>query len=85
MNKRIPGLKRSLFRQLILDPIEGLAVAVILLIFAILPLPLAEAVGAFLGTVVGLFAWRRNKIGLFNLRVAFPEKSEKDFYQGQSV
>ena len=78
MNKRIPGLKRSLFRQLILDPIEGLAVAVILLIFAILPLPLAEAVGAFLGTVVGLFAWRRNKIGLFNLRVAFPEKSEKE-------
>ncbi|MGN0919373.1 MAG: lysophospholipid acyltransferase family protein [Alphaproteobacteria bacterium] len=78
MNKRIPGLKRSLLRRLILDPIEGLAVAIILLIFAVLPLRFAEGFGACLGSVVGTFAWQRNKIGLFNLRVAFPEKTDKE-------
>ena len=78
MSERIPGLKRSLCRRIILDPIEGLAVAFILLIFMILPLRLAESLGAALGSLVGLCAWRRNKIGLFNLKVAFPEKSEKE-------
>ena len=78
MSERISGLKRSLFRRVVTDPLEGIAVGLILLIFAILPLRMAEAVGAGLGTVAGLCAWRRNKIGLFNLRVAFPQKTEKE-------
>ena len=78
MSERIPGLKRSLFRRLITDPIEGIAVGFILLVFAIFPLRIAENIGANLGTVVGIFARRRNRIGLFNLRVAFPEKTEQE-------
>ena len=78
MSERIPGLKRSLFRRIITDPIEGVAVGLILLIFALLPLRIAEKTGAGLGCFVGLFAWKRNKIGLFNLRVAFPDKTEKE-------
>ena len=78
MSKRIPGLKRSLFRRVITDPIEGLAVGLILLIFMLLPLRAAEKTGATLGSVVGLFAKRRNRIALFNMQIAFPEKSEKE-------
>ena len=76
MKERIPGLKRSLFRRIIMDPIEGIAVGIVLLIFAILPLQIAEKVGESLGAFVGFFARRRNKIGLFNLKIAFPEKTE---------
>lgn len=78
MTQRISGLKRNLFRRVILDPIEGVAVAFLLLILTLLPLPLAEGLGTSLGSLVGMFAKRRNRIGLFNLRVAFPEKSEKE-------
>lgn len=78
MTERIPGLKRSLFRRWITDPLEGLAVGLILLIFAILPLRWAEGLGALLGNLVSLFARRRNKIGMLNLQIAFPEKSEKE-------
>ena len=78
MSKRLPGLKRSLFRRVITDPIEGIAVGFILLIFAILPLRAAEKLGATLGAIVGIFAARRNRIALFNLKVAFPEKTEKE-------
>ena len=78
MTQRIPGLKRNLFKRVISDPIEGMAVGLILLIFMILPLRSAEKLGAALGTLVGFFARRRNHIALFNLRVAFPEKTEKE-------
>ena len=78
MSKRIPGLRRSLFRRIFIDPIEGGIVAIILLIFALLPLRWAENCGSFLGALVGMCAWRRNKIGMFNLKVAFPEKTEKE-------
>lgn len=78
MSARIPGLKRSLFRRCVTDPLEGLVVGLILLILLILPLRIAEKAGAGLGALVGLLAWKRNKIALFNLRVAFPEKTEKE-------
>ena len=78
MTARIPGLRRSLFRRLITDPLEGIGVGLFLLIFAILPLHLAEKLGAALGAFVGIFAGKRNRIGLFNLRVAFPEKTEEE-------
>ncbi len=74
MNKYIQ--RHGWFRSLILYPIEGLLVALLLGIFALLPLRMAESFGAALGEFISLFAWRRNKVGLFNLRVAFPEKSE---------
>ncbi len=74
MNKYIH--KHGWFRSLILYPIEGLFVALLLGIFALLPLRMAESFGAALGEFISLFTWRRNKVGLFNLRVAFPEKSE---------
>lgn len=76
MSQRVLG-----FKQVILYPIEGLAVAIVLLIFTLLPLSLAEGLGATLGSIVSVFARRRNKIGLFNLRAAFPDKTEKERQQ----
>lgn len=78
MSKRFLGSKHTFLRALFIDPIEGAVVGLLLAIFAILPLRIAEALGAFLGAFIGLFTWRRNKIGLFNLRVAFPEKTEQE-------
>ena len=78
MSKRIFGIKLKWFYHLIVYPIEGIVVGIILGLFALLPLRLAEKIGAGLGSIVGYLAWRRNKIGLFNLKAAFPEKSEKE-------
>ncbi|MBO7484247.1 MAG: lysophospholipid acyltransferase family protein [Alphaproteobacteria bacterium] len=78
MKGHIPGLKRNFFKRFITDPIEGITVGLILLIFMILPLRAAEKTGACLGAFVGLVARRRNRIGLLNLRIAFPEKTEKE-------
>ena len=78
MTARIPGLRRSLFRRLITDPLEGAGVGFILLVLAVLPLHAAEKVGSGLGVVASFFCRRRNRIGLFNLKVAFPEKTEKE-------
>ena len=78
MTERIPGLKRNIFRKLITDPLEGIGVGLMLLIFAILPLKIAEKTGAVLGSFVGFFAVKRNKVALFNLKAAFPEKSLKE-------
>lgn len=64
MSERIPGLKRSLFRCIVTDPLEGLGVGFVLLIFAILPLRWAEGLGATFGAIAGMVAWRRNRIGL---------------------
>ena len=75
---RIPGLKRSLFRRMITDPIEAVVVGTLLLIFKLLPLKWAEKLGESIGVLVSYFAWRRNKIGLFNLKVAFPEKTDEE-------
>ena len=78
MKERISGLKRNFFKHFIIYPIEGIAVGLILLIFMILPLRAAEKAGACLGAFVGLVARRRNRIALFNLQIAFPEKTEKE-------
>ena len=78
MSKCILGIRLKWFYHLIVYPIEGVIVGLVLLIFKILPLKMAESVGAGLGAIVGFFAWRRNRTGLFNLKVAFPEKTEKE-------
>ena len=78
MSKRILGIKVKWIYRSIAYPIEGVGVGLILLIFKLLPLRAAEALGAGLGSLAGCFAWRRNKVALFNLKVAFPEKSDKE-------
>ena len=78
MSERIPGLKRNLLRRLITDPIEGLGVGLALFIFLVLPLHAAEKTGACLGSIVGIFARGRNRIALFNLKIAFPDKTEEE-------
>ena len=78
MSKRIFGIKYKTLYRLVVYPVEGVFVALVLLIFKILPLRAAEKLGAGLGTLVSYLAWQRNKIGLFNLKIAFPEKTEKE-------
>ena len=78
MRKYIWGINFKWFYHLVIYPIEGIIVGLILAIFALLPLKWAESVGAGIGSLVSCFAWRRNKIALFNLKVAFPDKTETE-------
>ena len=76
--KSIAVGNRSLIQKYLTDPLVGLIVGILLLVFKILPLPLARLLGRNLGFIVGLFMIRRNKIALLNMQFAFPEKTLKE-------
>ncbi|MBP5344106.1 MAG: lysophospholipid acyltransferase family protein [Alphaproteobacteria bacterium] len=71
--------RRTWFQFLILDPAVGLGVGFLYLILKILPLKQAQKFGGFLGSLAYYLVPSRNKIGLKNMDVAFPNKplSEK--------
>jgi KDO2-lipid IV(A) lauroyltransferase len=69
---------RTFMQKYLTDPLVGLIVALLLLIFKILPLPVSRLLGRNLGFFVGLFMIRRNKIALLNMQFAFPEKTLKE-------
>ena len=66
----------NLFQKCVTDPLVALVVLVVLGIFKILPLPVGRKVGRALGRFVGCFTLKRNRWGMINLHIAFPEKSE---------
>ena len=65
------GIKRYL-----IDPVVAVIVAVPVLLFRLLPLKIATAIGAGLGFLVGFIFKKRNAIAFCNLSIAFPEKKE---------
>lgn len=67
--------KRSWSQYLITDPLVGLGVGFLYLILKILPLRMAQKFGGFLGSIAYYVVPGRNKIGLKNMDVAFPEKT----------
>ena len=69
---------RSFSQKYLTDPLVGLVVGIFLLMFKILPLPVARLLGRNLGFVVGLFMFKRNQIALLNMQFAFPEKTLKE-------
>lgn len=73
--KNIAVGDRSFFQKYVSDPLVGLIVGLFVLIFKILPLPVARFIGENLGAFVGLFMKRRNHIALVNMQIAFPEKT----------
>lgn len=69
---------RSPFQRFFLDPMLALPAYAAWGLFKILPVQIAARFGEILGSFIGLFLKRRNHIGLVNLRIAFPEKTEAE-------
>lgn len=67
--------KNSFFKTYIKYPFIGVVVGFIWLIFKILPLKAASALGGFLGGAVYHVTFERNKIALKNMAFAYPDKS----------
>ena len=70
--------RRSLQQRFITDPAVALVAVLFWGMLKILPVRAASNVGAGLGWFVGKVMWRRSHIGLVNLKIAFPEKTEQE-------
>ncbi len=70
--------ERTWTQRWITDPVVAVVAMVLWGILKLLPTRIASPVGGFLGGVVGHLAWRRNHIGMVNLRIAFPDKTEDE-------
>ena len=69
---------RSLFQRFLTDPAVALIAVIFWGVFKILPVRMASAFGAQLGALVGFILRRRSHIGMVNLAIAFPEKTENE-------
>ena len=69
---------RNAVQRWITDPLTALLVGVFWVFFKILPIRAASAVGGALGGFLGRFMKRKNNIALYNLKVAFPNKTDSE-------
>lgn len=69
---------RTPFQRFFLDPLIALPAFTAWGIFKVLPAKIAARLGESMGAFIGLFLKRRNHIGLVNLRIAFPKKTEAE-------
>ena len=70
--------RRSFLQRLLTDPAVALLALIFWGIFKILPVHWASGLGNRLGALVGHLSKRRSHIGMVNLKIAFPEKSEAE-------
>lgn len=70
--------KRTWGQRFLKDPLQGIILVLLFGILSKLPLKTALDLGAFLGKIIGMFAYRRNQIGLKNLDFAFENISLKE-------
>lgn len=70
--------RRHPIQKWVTDPLFGLLAGLVWLFFKILPVRWASAIGGQMGIMVGYLMKRRSRIGLVNLKIAFPNKSEAD-------
>lgn len=69
---------RRIWQRLITDPLVALVAFIIWEILKKMPVKRASDTGACLGALAGKIMKRRNHIGMVNLRIAFPNKTEED-------
>ncbi len=73
--KGIRQAKRNIFQRYFLDPFLGLVAFFFWMFFKVLPVRIASTIGAGIGFFLSFFMVKRNRIGLRNLEIAFPNKS----------
>lgn len=66
--------EKTFFKTYVKYPLIGASVSVVWLIFKLLPLRFASALGGFLGSLAYYFAPTRNQIALKNMAFAYPDK-----------
>ena len=69
---------RQPIQRFLTDPLVALAAFFFWVILKKLPTKTASNVGAVLGGLAGLLMKRRNHIGMINLKIAFPQKTEAE-------
>ena len=67
---------RKVYQRFLTDPLVALVAFSFWGLFKILPVRIASGFGAGMGALLGRFLKRRNHIGMVNLKIAFPEKTE---------
>lgn len=67
--------KRDSLHTYIIDPLVGLGIGTAWMIFKIMPLKWASKTAGFLGGLIYPFMRQRNRVALYNLTVAFPDKT----------
>ncbi len=78
MGKPIRRGNRNKFQKYISDPFNAFFVWLFFKTFRLMPVRWASAVGAQIGFLLYFIMQRRNKIGLVNLRIAFPDKTQAE-------
>jgi len=70
--------RRSALQRYLTDPAVALVAVFFWGIFKVLPVRWASDLGGKMGALVGHLSRRRSHIGMVNLRIAFPEKTEEE-------
>lgn len=78
MSREIRQSRRHFIQRYVTDPAVATVALLFWGLFKILPVRVASYAGGCLGALAGYFASRRNRVGLINLRIAFPEKTEAE-------
>ena len=77
MNRRVKSGKRRTFSQrYFTDPLTGILVLAMWGVFKIMPVDMASACGAAMGTVLGTMMRGKNKTAMHNLRKCLPDKTK---------
>ena len=69
---------KKMFKHAVVYPLESVAALVLWGVFKVLPVRAASEAGAWLGRAAGMILIGRNKIALHNMRIAFPEKTQRE-------
>ena len=78
LNDSIRQSERTFLQYFLLDPLTAFFAFLMWIIFKLLTVKIAAAIGGGMGGIFGLLAYRRNHIALVNLKIAFPEKTERE-------
>ena len=70
--------RRSPAQRFLLDPLAAGVAVLFWGIFKILPVRVASNLGGKMGVLAGRIMKRRSHIGMVNLRIAFPDKTEEE-------
>lgn len=67
------GHRRTILQRFVTDPLTGIFVLILWYVFKGLPVGAASALGAGLGTLMGLVMRGKNKVAYYNLQKCLPE------------
>ncbi len=70
--------KRSFLQRIFFDPVTGILIIFLYILFWLMPLNLASWIGEKLSFLLSLILHKKNKVALYNLQKCFPEKTQEE-------